>query len=378
MTEADVAVIGGGMAGVSVAAELAAHVRVVLVEMEAQPGRHSTGRSAAIFAPSYGPAPIRALTRASAGFLNAPPDAFAPVALTGPRPLLLIARPDQTDALDRVTRTMAAEAAVSRLDAAATRDAQPLLRDGYAAGGMLDEAGRDIDVAALQAGYLRRLRAAGGTVLTGAAVEAMARDGAGWRIETRAGTVRAGLVVNAAGAWADVLGAMAGAERIGLVPKRRTAVIVAAPAGIETRALPITIDVDERFYLKPDAGRLLLSPADATPADPGDAQPEELDVAICIDRCQTAFALDVRRIEARWAGLRSFVADGVPVIGFSDAAPGFFWLAGQGGYGIQTAPAASRLAAALALGRGVPGDVADHGFDAASVAPSRLNAEALP
>ena len=368
----DVAVIGGGMAGASVAAELAGSVRVRLLEAEAQAGHHATGRSAAVFAPSYGPAQVRALTRASRGFFHAPPDGFADGPLVAPRDLLTIARDDQAAALDATLATVGAEAAVERLGEAEVLAVCPLLRRGYATAGMLDRAGRDIDVARLHGGFLRRLRARGGTVATGAAVERLSRDGRGWRIETRAGTVRADVVVNAAGAWAGAVGAMAGAEAVGLVPKRRTAVIVAAPEGVTVGGLPLTIDAEEGFYLKPDAGRLLLSPADATPVPPGDARPEEIDVAVCVDRAERAFALSVRRVEASWAGLRSFVADGEPVVGFSNAVPGFFWLAGQGGYGIQTAPAMARLAASLVLGRGMPDDVAAEGVEAARLAPGRL------
>lgn len=371
-TKADVVVIGAGMAGASAASELAASARVVLIEMEAQPGYHTTGRSAAVFAPSYGPVGVRALTRASREFFDNPPNGFAAAPLLSPRQILMIARSDQHDALDALIATASTETTVHRLDSAGLHQCQPLLRSGYADAGMLDAGGQDIDVAGVHQGYLRQFKARGGTLITGAAVEALHRDGDGWRVETSRGSVAVDIVVNAAGAWADQIGQRAGAERIGLIPKRRTAMTIAEPAGFTRRDAPITIDVEEQFYLKPDAGRLLISPADETPTDPQDAQPEELDVALCADRIMTAFDLDIRRIESKWAGLRSFVKDKEPVIGYSDTVAGFFWMAGQGGYGIQSAPAAARLAAALVLGHSVPENLEAEGFKSSLVAPGRM------
>ncbi len=368
----DVVVIGAGIAGASVAAELAASNRVVLIEMEMQPGYHTTGRSAAVFAPSYGPAGVRALTRASRAFYDAPPDVFGQEPLLSPRQILMVAREDQFAALDALVATASNETQVERLDAAGLRAHQPLLREGYAAGGMLDTGGQDIDVAGLHQGYLRKFKFHGGVLVTGAEVERLLRQDGSWRVSTRRGQVSAPIVVNAAGAWADEVGQLARAEKIGLVPKRRTAMVIAEPEGFTRRDAPITIDVDEQFYLKPDAGRLLISPADETPTDPCDAQPDEMDVAVCADRIMKAFALDIRRIENKWAGLRSFVADKEPVIGFSDTATGFFWMAGQGGYGIQSAPAAAALAAALVQGLPIPEHISAEGFDASRIAPTRM------
>lgn len=374
MTDAefDIVVIGAGMAGASVAAELAGRARTILLEMEPQPGYHTTGRSAALFAPSYGPGPIRALTRASEAFYRTPPEGFSEVRLISPRGILMIARSDQLAALEALIDEVSGKSAVSKLDEAGMIALNPLLRPGYAVAGMFDANGQDIDVAALHQGYLRQLRAAGGQVVTKSEVTGLERQGDGWRITTAAGEISAGIVVNAAGAWADQVGQLAGAEKIGLVPKRRTAMMVAAPEGHMVDPLPITVDIDELFYLKPDAGRLLLSPADETPSPPCDAQPEELDIAICVDRVETAFQLSVRRIENKWAGLRSFVADKCPVAGYSDRVPGFYWLAGQGGYGIQTAPALARFAAAQILGVAVPQDILDEGVEPDDLAPSRL------
>ena len=373
---ADIVVIGGGIAGMSVAAELAADAHVLLLEMESQPGYHTTGRSAAVFAPSYGPTPVRQLTRASEAFFRAPPEGFTDTSLFSPRPVLMIARDDQLEALDSLIGAVASLSSVERLSADQVLECQPLLRPGYASAGMLDRLAQDIDVNALHQGYLRQFRKEGGHVATGAEVTAMEHDGTVWRITTKQGEFRAPVVVNAAGAWADVMGRIAGAGTIGLVPKRRTAMMIADHPTIRTAALPITIDVDEQFYLKPDSGRLLISPADETPSDPCDAQPDELDIAIGADRIMTAFDLTIRRIESSWAGLRSFVTDKAPVVGFSDKVPGFFWLAGQGGYGIQSAPALAAFAAARILNRQPAEGLMATGFDPATLFPERLKVAA--
>lgn len=370
--ETDVIVIGAGIAGASVAATLALTKSVTLLEMETQPGYHTTGRSAAVFAPSYGPPGVRALTRVSRAFYEAPPQGFTDAPLFSPRKILMIARADQADSLAALIDGVVSKTAVEQLDEAGMRAHQPLLRPGYAAGGMLDRGGQDIDVAALHQGYLRQLKARGSRIVTAAPVEGLERQGDHWLVTTPKGVFRAPVVVNAAGAWADQLGALAGAEHIGLTPKRRTALIVDEPSGFAARDAPITIDVDEKFYLKPDAGRLLISPADETPVAPCDAQPDEMDVAICADRIMTAFDLDIRRINNKWAGLRSFVTDKEPVIGFSNVVPGFFWMAGQGGYGIQSAPGAASLAAALISADPVPEALLAEGFDPAQVAPMRM------
>ena len=374
LADVDVAVIGAGIAGASVAGELARRgtVRVALIEQEDQPGYHTTGRSAAIFAPIYGSAPIRALTRASEAFFRTPPDGFCDNPLFSPRSSLMIGRGSQVAALEALYADVSGEGDISLVDGAEVRRINPLVRDGYAVGGVLDETGQDVDVAALHHGFLRMHRAHGGQLFTRAEVVGVTQAGAGWEIDTTKGRILSGIVVNAAGAWAGKVGEMAGAEDIRLQPKRRTALTIEAPASVHLPDLPITIDIDEEFYLKPEVGSLMLSPADETDCDPCDAQPEELDIAICIDRIETAFDLAVRRIESKWAGLRSFVPDKSLVIGAPTAADGFFWLAGQGGYGIQTAPAASQLAAALILGENLPSVFMDVGLNLDSVLPARF------
>lgn len=368
---ADIIVIGAGIAGASVAAELAKDADVLLLEMESQPGYHTTGRSAAMFAPNYGPEPIRALTRASADFFKAPPEGFCENPMLSQRDVVMVAREDQAEALDEHLKICGGPD-VSRLDQAKVEEYLPLLRKGYALGAALDQGGSDIDVAALHQGFLNQFRARGGRLVNKSEVQELRRDGDKWTATTSKEEFAAPILVNAAGAWAGKIGEMAAAEDIGLIPKQRTAVIIAAPEGTDVDVMPLVVDIEEQFYMKPDAGRLLISPADETSVAPQDAQPDEMDVAICVDRIETVFDLSVRRIENKWAGLRSFVADKSPVAGFSDRAEGFFWLAGQGGYGIQSAPALARFAAALIQGKPVPQDILDEGFDPASVAPARL------
>lgn len=360
--------IGAGIAGASVAAELAALGQdVLLLERESAPGYHTTGRSAALYTPSYGPPVIRALTRASRAAFDAPPTPDRPHPLLKRREVLFIATAAQQASYDAAL----AELPVTPITAAEARAKLPLLRGDYLAGALLDAESADIDVDALHRQFLRALTAQGGEMRLRAEVTGIARDGAGWRVETPQGEVAAEMVVNASGAWADVMAGLAGVAPIGLVPKRRTALLVAPPAGHSVDDWPMVVDVDEAFYLRPDAGKLLLSPADETPSPPCDAQPEEWDIALCIDRVQQAVDLPVRRIEHKWAGLRSFVADKAPVVGHAPDAPGFVWLAGQGGYGIQTAPALGRAAAALALGRPLPEDIVAEGVTAPSLAPRR-------
>ncbi|MFP4273384.1 MAG: NAD(P)/FAD-dependent oxidoreductase, partial [Paracoccaceae bacterium] len=326
-TDCDFAVIGAGIAGASVAAELAGSASVALLEREARPGYHTTGRSAALYTCTYGPPNVRALSRASGPVFRGGtgPDGSP---LTRPRGVLFLARPDQEDALVALENEM--DGALIPMSAGAAREKLPLLRKDYLGAALYDAAASDIDVDALHQLYLRRFRAEGGRLITDADVAGLDRRDGAWEIETRQGRLRAAHVVNAAGAWADEIARLAGIAPIGLEPRRRTAALIDPPEGLSPETWPMAVDCQEDFYLKPDAGKLLISPADATPSPPCDAQPEELDVAIAVDRIETAFAVSVRRIEHKWAGLRSFVADGEPVAGFAADAPGFFWLAGQG------------------------------------------------
>ena len=376
MDTADYIIIGAGIAGASAAYELASDSKVIVLERESQPGYHTTGRSAALYTEVYGNRVIRAITSASRAFFEAPPTGFADHPLLTPRGTLLIGRDDQEAslamALEEGTRTVDSVSMIGANDVAMK---VPFLKAGYAKGAVWEPDARDMDVHAIHQGFLKGLRARGGKVITDAEVLGLSSSGGDWTIETRAGTFRAPVVINAAGAWADVVAKMAGARIVGLVPKRRTAFTFDVPAGTHVEKVPAVIDVDETWYIKPESGRLLGSPADETPSEPCDAQPEELDLAIAIDRIEQAIAFGIGRLHSKWAGLRSFVADKTMVAGFAKKTPGFFWLAGQGGYGIQTCPGMARIAAELARGRAFPQEVADRGVDASDLSPDRLSLE---
>jgi D-arginine dehydrogenase len=365
----DFAIIGAGIAGASLAYELAAHGSVLLLEAEEFPGYHTTGRSAALFSETYGNAVIRALTTGSRDFYLAPPPGFAEAPLLTPRGTLIIARADQQGSLAAQCREMPQLVPISAAEALAR---VPVLRPEAVAAAGYDAAAMDIDVHALHQGFLRGARARGASLVTNARVETIERRAGLWQLAAGTQTFAAAVLVNAAGAWADAIGRHAGAADIGLSPRRRTALLFDPPPGHDSTRWPMVLDADEDFYFKPDAGRLLASPADETPSPPCDAQPEELDIALCIDRLQQAADLPVRRVVRAWAGLRSFVADRSPVVGYDAQAEGLFWLAGQGGYGIQTAPALGRLAASLCRGAGVPADLAERGVTEAMLSPARV------
>lgn len=375
MEEFDVVIVGAGMAGASLAWALAPTRRVLLLEQESQPGYHSTGRSAATLHSSYGNATIRALTAASAPFYREPPAGFTDVALSRPLGVLMVAREDQLAVLEEeAERARAFVPMIEHWDAARCRDRVPALRPERIAAALYDPTMLDLDVAAIHAAFLRGARAAGAVLRTEAALLAAHPRYGGWRVELRQGGVDCTVLVNASGAWADTLAGLAGLGPLGIVPKRRTAIIVQPPADSGVAGWPMINDIEEEWYVKPDAGRLLCSPADETPCEPCDVQPDEFDVAVCADRIETAFDFPIRRIESRWAGLRSFAPDKTPVAGFDPRTPGFFWLAGQGGYGIQTAPALAALSAAQIQGVDVPARLA--AIDPAALAPDRLLAAA--
>lgn len=341
--DADIAVIGAGMAGASLAAEVARHASLLILEAEDQPGYHSTGRSAAFWAESYGGPFVQPLTTASGPFL-------AEQGFLQPRGALHLADEDGLDALAGFEAEFGDRVMLERLGPEQLRTRLPGLRRGWVAG-LIEPSCADIDVAGLHAFYLAKARREGARLVAGAEVRALSRDGSGWTVGTRAGAFRVRTVVNAAGAWADRIALMAGAAPIGLQPYRRTLSQLRVDPSPDPD-LPLVIDALGRFYFKPEAGgRLWLSPHDETASDPCDCAPEELDVAVAIDRLEQVVDWRVQRVERSWAGLRSFAPDRRPVYGFDPSAPGFFWCAGQGGFGIQSAPAAARLAAALLLGR---------------------------
>ena len=374
MQDFDFAIVGAGIAGVSAAYHLAPQARVVILEREHVAAYHTTGRSAALHSETYGSAEIRAITVASGRFYRKPPAGFTDHPLLTPRGALIAGRAEQQAA----TQKAAAEYArlvpsVRWLDPVEALRRQPLLKPEAAAGGAIFEEAEDMDVAAIHGGFLKGARAAGAVLRLDAEVTHLDRKDGRWTIRLRDGeSVTANTIVNASGAWADVVAGLAGAAPVGLVPKRRTAFTFDAPAGLDLARLPMAIDFDETWYIKPEVGQFLGSPADETPSPPCDAQPEEMDIAIAVERIETATTLSIRRIKNKWAGLRSFVADKNLVVGHDPKVEGFFWLAGQGGYGIQTGEAAGRLAASLALGKGLPADIAALGVSEAALSPARF------
>jgi D-arginine dehydrogenase len=373
VTEADIAIVGAGIAGASAAYALAPHARVIVLEREERPGYHSTGRSAALFSATYGNAPVRALARAGRAFLESPPTGFATAPILAPRGSLVYGSASQADALAaRCDEWRATGTEVRLLSGAEVRGLVPPLRESVAEAGILEPGARDIDVDALHQGFLRGARAGGATFMTNAELRAAAFGGGRWRLDTAAGPIGAALLVNAAGAWADEVARIAGVAPLGIQPLRRTAVIFECARFGGLQSWPMAVNADETLYFKADAGRILASPADQTPSPPCDAQPEELDVATLIDRLERETLFEVKRLTAKWAGLRSFAPDRTPVCGFEPGAPAFFWLAGQGGYGIKTSPALSALAATLILRRALPAALADEGVDPASLSPVRL------
>ena len=370
----DFVIIGAGIAGASAGWELAAHRRVLLLEREAQPGYHTTGRSAALYSATYGTPNLCALTRASRAFYDAPPPEFGSAPILTPRGVVYLAGPDQIDLLEAAyAEALPRNPQVRRLTREELLEQAPCLRPEAVAAGMSEPGAADIDVHALHQGYLRGLRQRGGEIRTHAEVTALQRGEEGWHITLADGEVlRARAVVNAAGAWADVVAAQAGVPPIGLEPRRRTAFTFPVPAGMQAAHWPAVIGIAEDYYFKPDAGQMLGSPANADAVAPHDVVPEELDVALGIHRIEQVTCFQIRRPSHTWAGLRSFVADGDLVIGWDNHVPGFFWLAAQGGYGIQSAAGAALLTRQLALGEPLAPELAREGVDVAGLSPARL------
>ena len=367
MKMADVVVVGGGIAGLSVAARMAPDARVTVLEGESAPGYHASGRSVAFAHYGLGETVVRTLTALS----------MAELAAHGSiHPALHIASGEQRaalDALEEVHRQFRCDYA--RIGPQEARALMPALRPEACLAALVDHGSLKLDTNAMLQAHAAALKAAGGTLVTGARVSAIAREGDGWRVDTSAGEFSAPILVNAAGAWADGIARMAGVRPVGIQPRRRTVISFAAPEGEDVRRWPFTKTVGEGFYLLPEGrGALLASSMDQTPSGPCDAAAEELDIAIAADRVEQATTLAIRRIAHSWAGLRSFAPDEVPVIGPAAGAPRFVWCAGQGGAGFQTAPALSRIAAAAALGQPFPADSAAAGLSFETFAPARFGA----
>ncbi|GAB2536040.1 NAD(P)/FAD-dependent oxidoreductase [Rhodanobacter koreensis] len=369
-TDFDAIVIGAGIAGASVAYFMAPHARVLVLEREAYAGMHSTGRSAALFSETYGSPQVRMLTRATRPFLAQPPAGFAAQPIISARGSTIIGTAEQVekvlalhDAIAPFTRD------VELRDAKKLLDTVPVLKPEFAQIGLHEPGAADIDVNELHQGFLRGMRTRGGQLRLNVGIRAIVRDTQGWTVDDGEQVFRAPLLLNAAGAWVDQVAAMAGVMPIGITPKRRSAFVFDAPENLKTSHWPFITSFDESFYFKPDAGLLLGSCANADPVQPHDVQPEEYDIALGIHRIEEATTMTIRRPRRTWAGLRSFVADGDLVGGFATDAQGFFWIAAQGGYGIQTCAAMGEACAHLALGRPLPSALVDAGVSADMLAP---------
>ncbi len=369
----DIAVVGGGIAGASFAYRVAKHRSLVILEREAHVGYHSTGRSAAEFSRQFQTPSTGLLADGSYEFLANPPQGFADVPLLFPRGNLVIAQTERKNLLDFAFREVLETSPQTRMlhpdDALAL---VPFLRPGYTAAAFYDPANWDMEVDSLLQGYLRQARYDGAEIRTNTPVTAIRRDGSRFRLTTPNGDVHANVIVNTAGAWADGVAQMAGLAPLGIIPHRRTAITVDVPAKYNLAATPGVAEVAEDYYFKPESGRLMVSPADATPSDPCDAQPEDLDVAYAAHFLEQSTILSVRTIAHKWAGLRSFAPDKRQVVGFDPRDPAFFWLAGQGGSGILTSPALSAWAAGVFLQGRPPQDLMDLGLAAGYFDPNRL------
>ena len=366
-------IIGGGIAAASTAYWLSRHAQVLLLEQESQPGYHSTGRSAALFMESYGTPQVRALTMASRAFLQAPPDGFSDYPLLTPRGAMMVAEHGQDEMLSShwdVMRQVTQKGRLLSMQEAC--DYFPVLRAEKILGGIYEPDASDMDVHSIHQGYLRGAKKNGAQLICDAQVTQIKRSSQVWHVQAGGHTYEARVLINAAGAWADAVAEMAGVNPIGLVPKRRSALIFEPPIGLNCAAWPMTIGIDESWYIKPDAGKLLGSPANADPVAPHDVQPEEIDIAMAIDRIQTMTTLEIRRPIRTWAGLRSFVSDGDLVAGFDPHVENFFWVAAQGGYGIQTSAAMGECCAALARHQELPSHATSYGLTQSMLSPHRL------
>lgn len=364
---ADVAVIGAGIAGLSAAAELARERNVLVLEAESAPSQHTTGRSAAVSIERYGGPRIEPFTRLSRAWFASAGEGLAEQPLARARGMLVVAAPgDESDLsvhMEEGSREIPVAEALERF---------PVLRPEMVGRALLVSTVADVDAAGAVAAYRRALRERGGRLVTSARVIALERRDGAWLIETTAGSWQAGTVVDAAGAWADQVARLAGLPPIGLAPMRRTMCAIPAPPGLDPSAWPLLLDARERFYMKPEPGQFLASPADETPSEPCDPRPDMLDVATALEHVHGVTTLDTSRILTSWVGLRTFAPDRCLVLGPDPLEPSFAWCAGQGGFGIQSAPAAAVALASLLAGRDLSDALAQAGADASHVLPDRL------
>jgi D-arginine dehydrogenase len=365
-----VVVIGAGIAGAAAAYRLAAESDVVLVETEPQPGVHATGRSAAVLSETSGSTAACALAMASRPFFEDPPDDALDATVLSARGLLWVADEPSLPLLDDLAGVATAiGVATERLPGASATRLVPVLRSEWLAGAVHEPDAMSIDVARLLAGFLRGLRSRGGQVRLASPALRLEPDGRGWRVHLPDGTLTADVVVNAGGAWADEIAHRAGVPPLGLQPMLRTAFTFPVEGA---ERWPLVMDVASRFYFEPEGPGLLASPAEETASAPCDARADELAIAMAVDALAEATTLQVRGVRSAWAGLRTFAPDRVPVVGEEPEHPGFFWLAGQGGAGIKTAPAMADVLAALVGDAPYPPTLTHLGVDAATLAPARF------
>ena len=364
----DIIIIGAGIAGASVAAHLAEDRTVAILDMEDRAGYHTTSRSASSYEPNYGPKPILALTRASKEFFMQPPEGFTDAPIFTKRGSLVLEAKGQ----EREAQNFLAKAVdIEELSEAQSRALVPILRQGYATRGFFEAGTGALDVDLLHRGYLKLFKQRGGVLKLEAGATKITKTSDTWHIETPQGEFTAKLIVNAAGAWGDQVAVLAGIKAVGLIPKRRSIGVISVP-DFDVMKWPFMVDCAETWYTVPQSGKLLVSSADATPVEPHDAYADDEAIAIGIDRLMQATTLDVQRLEHSWGGLRTFSPDGAPVVGFDPSTDGFFWLVGQGGYGIQSSPALSRTAAAMVLKQNIPEDVLAAGLNVADILPDRF------
>ena len=364
----DIIIIGAGIAGASVAAHLASHRRVTILEMEDRPGYHTTGRSAASFEPNYGPKPMLALARASASFFKDTPQGFSDSPIFTPRGSIFFEPEEQQE---YTTKLLIKSHALHELSESEARKIYPVLREGYAKRSFFDDQTGDLDVDLLHRGFLKQFKNAGGVLMTDAAAQKIEMQSGKWHITTAKGLIVADVIVNAAGAWGDMVANLAGVMPVGLIPKRRSiGVIPVGHKGFEI--WPMVTDMAETWYAKPQSGKMIVSSADETPVEPHDAYGDDMAIAEGIERLMNATTIEVTHLDHTWGGLRTFAPDGSPVVGFDQHQQSFFWLVGQGGYGIQSSPALSETAAAMILQKPVPPHVLAAGLNINDILPNRL------
>jgi D-arginine dehydrogenase len=367
----DFLVVGAGIAGASVAAQLAETHSVLLVDMEERAGYHTTSRSAASYEPNYGPVPMLALTRSSHDFFMEPPKGFTDAPLFTPRGSLFLEAEGQAAKTDYL---LSKSMGLTELSIAQTRELFPVLKPDYAKRSFLDGMTGDLDVDLLHRGYLRMLKESGGKVLLSSPLLSAKYSEGQWTARCGSNDITATVIINAAGAWGDAVAELCSAAPVGLIPKRRSIGVIPMPADVDFARWPMVTDVGETWYAKPQSGKMIVSSADATPVEPHDAYADDMAIAEGIDRMMTATTIEVERLDHSWGGLRTFAPDGSPVVGFDPQTEGFFWLVGQGGYGIQSAPGLSAMAADMARRLPIPKRVIDMGLNLADIAPGRFNA----